>query len=39
MARIELDFEPDQPQIYSFHYLYKDYLLDNNLMDVSFLVY
>lgn len=36
MARIEIDMLPDEPCIVSFHYMYKDYLLESNLMDVRF---
>lgn len=35
IARIEVEMEADEPQIFSFHYLYKEYLDDGNLMDVS----
>ncbi len=34
MARIEVELEPDEPCIVSFHYMYKDYLNDENLIDV-----
>lgn len=34
MPRIEVDLDPVESQIFSFHYLYKDYLEDCNMIDV-----
>jgi len=34
MVRIELDLDPCESHIFSFHYLYKDYLDERNLIDV-----
>ncbi len=34
MARIEVEIEPSTAQIFSFHYLYKEYLDYQNLIDV-----
>ena len=38
IPRIEVEMEPDQPLIVSYHYLYKEYLEDNNLLDVRLLI-
>ena len=37
MARIDIDLLPDQPMIVSYHYEYKEYLDEFNLMDVCIL--
>jgi len=34
IARIQIDLQPDEPCILSFHYEYKDYLKERDLVDV-----
>lgn len=35
IARVEVDLEPDEPCIVSYHYMYKDYLKEHDLIDVN----